>query len=429
MSGIGDLFGGPPTEKYRDPVPDDRSSFDVGALFADSNVAGERAPAHPAAAASAPVTDQVPTFFRFIEQPVGEEPSSADGIDDAAVRRAASALDTVAIDEPLSAGEHVGELGPDPVVPVSAPAHRRGLRRGQWIGIAAAVVAVALIAGGVALGAVLNAKPSTVEALQQLDAAEQSLGSGIGRVNTDIDALTAAIASSTAVADSFADPLARMAGVSDETARTAAEQARLAYLSAIQAVAVPGKADVYERGDIDSEDLEAVDAARVSVEAEADEVERLAETVAATRRGLTDAETAFRAAIAAFAGTLPAFAGVVAGESPDAAEPFRAALAQSAQAASTTAVFGSDGFAAWDGYIAAVGALRADQQRGLAEREAREAAEAEEDDESGYYYVPPVVTPEPTPVDPGPVEPTPVEPTPVEPTPTDSGIGDGLPAP
>lgn len=426
MSGIGDLFGGTPPEK-KDPahsrqLPD----FDVKALFEKQDAEAHDAPS----GAVRRRREGVASFYEVAGRPAddvagagGESetvalpasvPAPSDDefdrllaprSDTLPARRAAAALDTVAIDGPVHAGRHVGELGPDPVVAMSGPGPRRGLRRGQWIAIVSAVVAVVLIAGAVTLGFLLNAKPSTVEAVQRLESSERSIATRIDRVNADIDALATALETSTATAESFAPPLERIAGASDDHARTTAEQARQAYATALQEIVVPERVAGHERNDIDTEVLAEVEAEQAVVERRAVELGRLAGDVTSARLALTDVDEAFRSAVATFLGTVPAFADTVVVEGLDAEEHFRTAVVETAQTVATSDAFAPDAFVAWDGYIAAVAALRADQQRAV--------DEAEEDD--NYYYVPPVVEPEPEP-----------EPEPVEPEP-DPGAGDEAP--
>lgn len=425
MSGFGDLFGDPLAEENDDAPAHELPGFDVRGLFEDADA--EVGPADPGKG-RAPA-DEVASFFE-IDAGVTDEPSAEaaafhdapttpldDGgfdrlptlsTDALATRGAAAAFDTVALDTPVHADQHVGELDSESILPVAGADSRGGLRRGRWAAVAAAVAVVALLAGGIVLGFVLNAKPSTVEAMQRLESSERSVAARVDRINADIDALTTALEASRGSAASFADPLARMAGVSDDAARTAAEQAREAYVTALDALVVPEEADEAERGDIDTEVLAEVEAEQASVDARSAELDRLAADVAAVRSALAEEDAAFHAAIAAFVATIPAYGAGVVEENPEAEESFRAAVTETAQTVSTTDPFAPNGFAAWDGYAAAVGALRADEQRAVEEREA-------EEEYYYYYYEPPATTPDPEP------EPSDPEPDPDDETPPAEG--------
>lgn len=257
---------------------------------------------------------------------------------------------------------------------VRDPRARR--RRVIWASVSAAVI---LVIGAVAVAGVLakqSMDAAIEDAMAQLADDEHALMDRINEVNGDIEALERDVTTATTNATALAQPLASMAGVSEESARALAETARLAYAGQIAEVEAPDELRPYQRAEFDAPSLEQIEAAREEVADQSRTVSTVSAEVASARGALAEAGTDLTAAMTAFRATIPAFAETVIEQNLDADLAFQDSVRQTAATFAATQVLSENRAAVWNAYISAVGALRADQQR--AEREAAEAEEEEE---------------------------------------------------
>lgn len=230
---------------------------------------------------------------------------------------------------------------PAPARPV--PQHaapRYGIGRPQVIAMAVGLVITAAGAGW-ALSTPVAESPVAVSPSPTVTVDPER----VARVNESVVALAAAVKAEQTRADSFAVPLAAMAGSSDESMRVAADAARQAYVAALAAVKVPEPP------------------AKNPTNASLDQLER--EVTAATS-SLSAASSGFRTAITTFRQSIPAFAATAVADNADAAEPFRTAVTEAAAAAAAADPFGPAPFAALDAWRNALAALIADQARAVA---------------------------------------------------------------
>ncbi|MGO4680945.1 hypothetical protein [Microbacterium sp. 2MCAF23] len=362
------------------PSIDDARAFDASSLFLHEPSEADAAQGH----------DDVGILFGGLWEP--SDPSSrADPVDELHLAPATVLIDTAEghlFDEAERVAHPYTHSFPAPAPARVEPLHaspKYGMSRPQVIAMAAGLVVTALGAGW-ALATPPPSSPVTVVAspTATLDPARMA------KVDDSVGALAAAVKSEQARADSFAAPLAAMAGSSDESARLAADAARQAYIAALAAVKVPK--------------LPTKNATNASL----DQVER---DLAAANSTLTAATAGFRAAITTFRQSIPAFAEIAVADNGDAAEPFRTAATEAASAAAASDPFGPTPFAAMDAWRSALAALIADQ--------ARAVAEAQSSGSGGTGTETPTEPTQP----PAPVETTPPSPPPSDPgTPTDPPI-------
>ncbi|MFT4135446.1 hypothetical protein [Microbacterium sp.] len=355
VNGIGNLFGDAPAEerqRQRELPPIDAAA--VRMLFGDAEP--------PAAASTSVEPEQNPLFDDVRADLQAAEAYVAGTVSvDALFGAESRAAAAVVVEPPRS-------------TPSAAPPERRG-KTSRWLVIVSAVAAVTLVAGGVALAFVL-APPSTDEAVAALEDQERTVSGQVERLNAAIATLTTTRDAELATAQAFAQPLVAMTAASDEAARAGAENARLAYIAALEQIEVPATVPAHERAAVDTGVLSEVEAERKAAEQESAKLSKHARSVAAASAELAAAKTTFRAAIAAFVGTIPAYAQTLTTEASDTDEAIRAAVTQQADAVATTDAFADGGLATWDAYVAAVVALQADAERVAAEQAER----------SQYYY-------------------------------------------
>lgn len=424
MSGVDDRAEGAAGERPEGAVGADGSEEAAGADGSEEAAGAERA--DETAEGEESFEDQLRELFGELETaPVKQAPLSMADIAEIfgtrgpkanAAEPAPADMDAPTVvaetapDAPTVVAEAVGEpLEAGPAQQGSAAAVATATREPQaresiaefWhahrTAILVAVAAVLAVVVGVVLTVVILANRSNSEALGRLEDAERALVARIAEVNGEIDAVTAVRDAATKTGESFAEPLAKMTGVSDDTARADAERARTKYLTDVAAVVVPARVEDYQRGAVDTGSAAALDAERAGLEAREAELATVAEQAASARVALDGAETAFTTSLSAFTHSLPGYAEIVVDENPDAEESFAQAAAAAAQAVAATDVLAADRVTVWNHYVVSIGALRGDQLR------------AEEEYRRWYEQQKPEPTPEPTPT-PGPT-PTP-EPTP-----------------
>jgi hypothetical protein len=284
---------------------------------------------------------------------------------------------------------------PAPVPARPEPQHaapRYGLGRPQAIAMAAGLVVTALGVGwalatpGAPVPVAVSATPTS-----SVDPAR------IAKVNAAVDSLDGAVKAAQTSADTFASPLAAMAGSSDESARLAAEAARQAYVAALAAVKVP------------------TSAGKSATNVQLDQLER---EVASREASLTAATAGFRGAITTFRQSVPGYAATAVADNPDAAEPFRTAATETAAAVAASDPFGAMSFAPWDAWRSALAALIADQARAVAESDSSGSGGSGDTGTGtggGTTTEPttaPATEPPPAPTDPGPTTPPTTTPTP-----------------
>ncbi len=303
-----------------------------------------------------------------------------------------------------------------------APPAKRRTR--AWLITALALVLV--LVAGAAVAVWLNRAPSTDDAMVQLVASETTLNDSISRYNAELEALAAAHSESVAQADASADPLARIARDSDPTAHAAAVAAASAHRDALAELVVPEPKPAYTRGELDTGDLAQVEAAIDSVDAAQSALDAHVAELGPLHEQLTATDEAFASALATFGQTLPGYAAQINAGHPLASSALQDALTQAAADASTAPVLDA-GYASWDTYMAAAGAVRADHVREAALLDAEDAWEAESSESSdsdSSDWTPAASDPPPsTP----PAEETPIEEeTPLE---EETPIDDGTPEP
>lgn len=325
-----------------------------------------------------------------------------------------------------------------PSVPVSvgmvtgipAPGRRHRSRAGRdGIAITTAVVAiVAVLTAVVVVTTVLLTKPATSDALRALSGSEALLIDRSENLNARASVLASRRDIRLSRAEDLQRSLAAMASYGDETARLAAEAARQEYVQELEAIEIPAPAPHYRRDAIDTTSLDDVAEAMNATHARMLDLDRTEEQLVRVDEALSASDGDLEAALAAFVSTVPPAAAAIVAENPDAEQAFRDEVGRTAADVASSDPVTRAGLETWTAYIAAVAALRADQQRALDEMAAEQEAVPDDD---WSVYPGPVFTPpqtEPTdpggtapaptdPVDPGPTDP--VDPGPVDPGPTD----------
>lgn len=400
------------------PQPDDQHAFDLASLFDHHEDEVSATPLEDFSALFAAPGDVAPTEKGA---PASDEPETADphgaGTDaEAAVMPApgehrdpdddldlhlqapTALIDTAEghlFDDAATEAHPYTHSFPAPVPARPEPQHaapRYGLGRPQAIAMAAGLVVTALGIGW-ALATPAAPAPVVVSATptSSVDPAR------IAKVNAAVDSLDGAVKAAQTSADSFASPLAAMAGSSDESARLAAEAARQAYIAALAAVKVPKSAG------------------KSATNVQLDQLER---EVASRQASLTAAISGFRGAITTFRQSVPGYAATAVADNPDAAEPFRTAATDTAAAVAASDPFGAMSFAPWDAWRSALAALIADQARAVAESDSSGSG-GNGDTGTGTGggattepTTPPATEPPPAPTDPGPTDPSTTPPTP-----------------
>ncbi|MBW9119471.1 hypothetical protein JNB63_05130 [Microbacterium trichothecenolyticum] len=283
----------------------------------------------------------------------------------------------------------------------------------KW-GVAAASV---IVVAGVAIAGTLTvqsaqARDRLAAAVALWDAADQTAAaaqSNLDAAMRDYSALAAQGADAVAAA---APVIAQLGGMSDETARLAA-QATLDALTAQSAVDPVAEPAAYGAAEIDTTDLEALAAAADAAQAHGKELDAAASDVrdaAATFEGRIDDA---RAALFALGASLPSSADRIVAENPLPAAPLHDAV-RAAAGAAAAATEEAAALEAMGTYAGAVAALRDEQTRIAAEQQRmRELQEQRSQTPRTPRTEDPVPAPAPAPQPaPGAEEPTVPEPAP-----------------
>ena len=303
-----------------------------------------------------------------------------------------------------------------------APGPVRGHKRTDWVNVVAAVIAVVVVAGAAVFGVVQIASASpTASAVRALTADEASLVNAQQAFESTRGRTQAAIDADIATIDLLDPTLASLSGTVDETARANAVSASAAFRSALDAITLPVAPAPYQRPAIDEDSLSDVGGAIDAVRIDSVVLGDLTADLREIRGSLITLEQSFLAQMQTFATTIPPAAAAVNGENADAEQTFRDAVTGTAAAMAAVMNSAKAGSTEATAYVAAVGALRADQARAVAEAATAEEAERLRNSGGGYdggFGSPEVVSPEApiVPTDPVPTVPPVVEPTP-DPTP------------
>ena len=213
--------------------------------------------------------------------------------------------------------------------------------------------------------------------------------------------------------------LTQLAGFADAPTLANVTQAVAAHRAGLEAVVVPDLPDADLFGDVGSDTADGVEAEREQVRQRRVTVAELIAEVERIEPRVTAMDAALAEASEAFVATIPAHVDVLIADNPIASEAFREALPPAAAAVIASVVGVRFGPAQVQAYVAAVTALRADNDRARAENQAREDAERPEDDRPVAPEEPSMPVPSPT------TEPTPppAEPTepPIDPSPEPEG--------
>ena len=290
----------------------------------------------------------------------------------------------------------------------------------QWLNGAVAIIAVAAVVAVVSAVVVQNASSTeVVQAAASLRTQEAELRNRTTTLQTSLALYDDAAAEAQAAADTAEAALLGLEGKSDEAARAAALEAVAVFRASLEGREAPSAPAAYEREpSTAADDLVTVAAQLDAVRAASDEVERAIDAARAARAQLGADEKEFLAAITVFGSTLPQTAAALVAENGEAGEQFRTAVTDAAAAVAAAQQRGSVAAPEMASYSAAVDALRADNERALAERAAQPVRR-----NRGWApprtTVPPVEEQAPPPVDEGTVppadEPQPPVETPVDP--------------
>ncbi|MFS0733980.1 hypothetical protein ABC304_03065 [Microbacterium sp. 1P10UB] len=302
------------------------------------------------------------------------------------------------------------------------------------IGAVTAIVSVLAVVGVVSGATALQATSGDVrEAQQSLRAEEADLRNHVSALETAQTRFEDAVQDAAALAEEADTTLTALTGKSDETARVTATGA-LGQLRSSVSAQKAASTPQYVSASLPSGELTEVATALDRVRATAGQVEVAIDDTRSARAAVEQSRAVFIDALSGFGGTLPTTAATIVAENTAAEAAYRDGVTAALVAVAAEQQAGGSGLAAMMTYASAVDSLRADNDRAIAEIEARDDGRS---DDGGIFvpYTPPSsgggspaqpTTPPATdpPADPGtgggaptepPVDP-PVEP---EPTPTD----------
>ncbi|MFE4727226.1 hypothetical protein [Microbacterium sp. NPDC056736] len=298
----------------------------------------------------------------------------------------------------------------------------------------AVLAVISLVVAAVVTWAALASSSPERDALRTLSHNEAVLANEIRAVNSAIDRVNATRSEGIAYAQQFEGPLVGATQATDEVARAAAENARVDFAAALEAMVVPAGIEPPAATAVDEESLASIGSAIDAIAVHSGEVEALSESVADLEAEIAAHRRTFATAMATFAATLPRSAEVIANENPNALDDFREVVIATADAVAASGLRTPESAGTLTAYAAAVEALRDDQaraERAIAEQRAREEEERRRqvtEGESGGTTDPTAPTDPTSPTDPTtPTDPTdPAQPTdPLLPQPPDPGAGGG----
>lgn len=265
-----------------------------------------------------------------------------------------------------------------PVERVEPNASKRGFRRRDWTNIVTAIIAVFAVVAVAVVGVIALASASPAAgAARALSADEASLANDRQALSGAIDRAQQLLDDGHQQAADLGVALAAVTGISDEPTRLAAEQARVGYIAALDAVDLPDMPSAYRRGDVDLDSLAEVGAAIDSVRTHRDGITSATADIRELRQQIAGLSDGLKVAMTAFGATLSASAEQINTANPDARQQFRDAVAVTAGIVVAELQQGGLGTGPLSSYAAAVQALRDDQVRAIAAFEAEQAAREE----------------------------------------------------
>lgn len=247
---------------------------------------------------------------------------------------------------------------------------RRRVGAVNYLSLAAAVLAVVAIVGTTSFAVVqrTTANPAD-DAMVSLREREAELANDTKVLQTAADLYDASVEEATSLAQSSESVLAALEGRVDGSALAAAQAARGTLLQAA-ATAVSVSIPEYQRASIDEKSLadvgKAIDGVRVARES----LPTLITDARDARSQVTGAVSAFRTELANLGSAIKAEADRLVVENDSATQSFRTAVTDAAGRVTAAQQAGGDGLAEMPVYAAAVDALRAENQRVLALKEA-----------------------------------------------------------
>ena len=334
-------------------------------LLPHDTESGEPQPESVAAVAMAPAVPDEPSVY----EPAAEESPGELPAHEPEPHFAASPLLAPAVVEPRTVTPmqpHKGTFGP--------ASSRTGVRRVLFgsrartaVSVIASVVLVAAIVGGAGYAAQsIAAQNRLVAAQTALEAAEAAIEGPATTLDTAFADYEASKVAARAMADETTPSLAAVAGMTDQSALDAANAALAELVAALDADGPPAAPAPYEPAAVTSDPDEVAGAAQ-SARDYADEVKARIRDVQAVTTGVKGKTAALTVALNALGASLPATAALIAGQYPLAEQSFRDAVVAAAVAVGAAQGAGGSGDAELLVYAAAVTALRADQERAVAE--------------------------------------------------------------
>ncbi|MFF8189216.1 hypothetical protein ACF044_18385 [Microbacterium sp. NPDC016588] len=307
-------------------------------------------------------------------------------------------------------------LGAGWAAPETAQVGRRpilGTRRRQgpvnFISIAAATLAVIALAGTTTFAVVQRVTANPADgAMVSLREQEAELQNATAVLQTSADLYSGSLTEASAMVESGAGPLAALRGRAEQAPIDVAESARTALA---QTVATPEtvKIPVYVREAIDEKSLTDVGRAIDDVRAARSAIPPLVDAARTARTTVVSAMDTYRAALLSLGAAIEAEVPKQLQANDAASDTFGGAVTAAAERIRAAQAAGSDGVSEMPAYAAAVDALRAENQRILALRQA--VGDTEEDaprrtQQSPTLSVPDLPDPQPS---------TPSETTPTDP--------------
>ncbi|SDH62592.1 hypothetical protein [Microbacterium pygmaeum] len=285
----------------------------------------------------------------------------------------------------------------------------------DWLSAAVAVIAIVAVVIVVAAAVWTRASAGSVDdATRSLRAEEATLQGRLMTLATAIDRLEGDVERAVLLAGRADAAVGALAGKSDEGARLQAASGIAAYRDQVQTLGEITPPPPYSRSAVTSGELADIAAALDSVRTATLEVETVLADTHDARSAVADERGRLLTTLTGLGGSLAATGPAIVAENAAATEPFRAAVSDSLTRLSTAQAAGADGIDEMLAYAASVDALRAENQRVLAQ-----PVEPEPEEQTEYYWEPdyswePAPTPDPVIVDP-PVEPPVIEQPPVTP--------------
>ncbi len=252
--------------------------------------------------------------------------------------------------------------------PAPAPTRLRRVRGAKdWLSIGLAIIAVLALVAAATLFATRLAAASPAEgAMSTLRESEAVLVDAQEALSRGIASATSVRDDAVASATALGPTLSALTGITDETARLAAETARQEYLTTMAALEIPDEPAPYRRPSIDETSLSSVGTAIDAVVEQTAALVPAQEQLAEARSAARAADEKLAAALAAYAAGIPAFAATIIAENPDAEATFGQAVATAAAALGASDLRAPAAGAAIGAYATAIVALRADQERAAA---------------------------------------------------------------